>query len=83
MLGWTIVMIAGIILTGVVVVFMRKQRKAGHVAYWQKQREVEQRKGEAASRQPESLERSQKMDNVKSSVERIDGELSRLTGAKR
>lgn len=83
MVGWTIVMIAGIILTVVVVVFMRKHRKAGHVAYWQKQREVEQRKGEAASRQPESLARSQKMDNVKSSVERIDGELSRLTGAKR
>src|SRR5215510_10254514 len=78
MVGWTIVM-TGIMLTGVVVVFKRKQRKAGHIAYWQQQRAVEQRKGEAASRLPDSLGRRQKMDHAKASVERIDGELSRLT----
>jgi len=82
MVGWTIVMI-GIILTVVVVVFMRKQRKAVRIAYWRKQRDVEQQKGEAAARLPESPERSQKMDNAKWSVKRIDGELSRLTGSKR
>ena len=81
MVIWTIGMI-GIILACVVVVVMRKQRKARHIAYWQKQRDVEQRRGEAASRQPESRERSQKMDNAKVSVERINGELARLTGAK-
>jgi hypothetical protein len=78
MVVWTIVM-AGIILIGVVVIFKRKQRRAGHIAYWQQQREVEQRKGEAASRLPDSLERRQKMNHSKASVERIDGELSRLT----
>jgi hypothetical protein len=81
MVGWTIVM-AGIILIGIVVVFMRKQRQASHMAYWQQQREVEQRKGEAASRQPDSQARRQKMDHAKASVERIDDELSRLTGSK-
>ena len=81
MVGWTIGMI-GIILTGVVVVCLRQQRKARHIAYWQQQRDVEQRKGEAALRQPESRERSQKMDNARWSVKRIDGELARLTGAK-
>jgi hypothetical protein len=81
MVGWIIVM-TGIILIGVVVIFKRKQRQAGHIAYWQQQREVEQRKGEAASRRPDSLERRQKMDHAKASVERIDGELSRLTGSK-
>ena len=81
MVGWTIVM-AGIILIGIVVVFKWKQRQAGHIAYWQQQRAVAQRKGEAASQLPDSLERRQKMDRVKASVERIDGELSRLTGAK-
>jgi hypothetical protein len=80
MVVWTIVM-AGIILIGVVVIFKRKQRRAGHIAYWQQQREVEQRKGEAASRLPDSPERRQKMDHAKGSVARIDGELSRLTGS--
>jgi hypothetical protein len=78
MVGWTIVMI-GIMLIGVVVVVKWKQRQAGHIAYWQQQREVEQRKGEAATRLPDSLERRRKMDHAKASVERIDGELSRLT----
>ena len=81
MVFWTIVM-AGIILIGVVVIFKRKQRQADHLAYWQQQREVEQRKGEAASRQPDSPARRQKMDQAKASVERIDGELSRLAGSK-
>jgi hypothetical protein len=78
MVGWTIVMI-GIMLIGVVVVVKWKQRRAGHIAYWQQQREVELRKGEAASRLPDSPERRQKMDHAKASMERIDGELSRLT----
>jgi hypothetical protein len=78
MVGWTIVM-AGIMLIGVVVIFKRKQRRAGHIAYWQQQREVEQRKGEAASQLPDSPEQRQKMDHAQASVERIDGELSRLT----
>jgi hypothetical protein len=82
MVGWTIVMI-GIVLIGVVVVvFKRKQRQADHIAYWQQQRQVEQRKGEAAARLPDSLEGRQKMDSTKASMERIDGELSRLTGLK-
>jgi FtsZ-interacting cell division protein ZipA len=81
MVGWTIVMI-GIMLIGLVVVFQWKQRKAGHIAYWQQQRQVEQRRGEAASRLPNSLERRQKMDHAKASVERIDGELSRLAGSR-
>jgi hypothetical protein len=81
MVGWTIVM-AGIILIGVVVVFQWKQRKAGHIAYWQQQREFEQRKGEAASRLPDSQGRRQKMDHAQASVERIDGELARLNGSK-
>ena len=81
MVVWTIV-IAGIILIGVVVIFKRKQRQADHLAYWQQQREVELRKGEAASRQPDSQERRQKMDYAEASVKRIDGELSRLTGSK-
>jgi hypothetical protein len=78
MVGWTIVMI-GIMLIGVVVVFKRRQRQAGHIAYWQQQREIEERKGEAASRLPDSVERRQKMDHAKASLKRIDGELSRLT----
>lgn len=78
MISWTIVM-AGIMLIGVMVVFKWKQRQAGHIAYWRQQREFEQRKGEAASQLPDSLERRQKMDRAKASVERIDGELSRLT----
>jgi 6-phosphogluconate dehydrogenase (decarboxylating) len=77
MVGWTIGML-GIMLIGVVVVFKWKQRQAGHIAYWQQQRAVEQRKGEAASQLPDSQERCQKMDHAKASVERIDGELSRL-----
>jgi FtsZ-interacting cell division protein ZipA len=77
MVGWTIVMI-GIMLIGVVVVVKWKQRRAGHIAYWQQQREVEQRKGETASQLPDSPERHQKMDHAKASVERSDGELSRL-----
>ena len=81
MVVWTIVM-AGIILIGVVVIFKRKQRQADHIAYWQQQREIEQRKGEAALQQPDSQARRQKMDQAKASVERIDGELSRLVGAK-
>lgn len=81
MVVWTIVM-AGIILIGVVVIFKRKQRQADHIAYWQQQREVEQRKGEAALRQPDSQASRQKMDQAKASVERIDGELSRLAGSK-
>jgi hypothetical protein len=81
MVVWTIVM-AGILLIGVVVIFKRKQRRADHIAYWQQQREVEQRKGEAASQQPDSQARRQKMDHAKASVERIDGELSRLAGSK-
>jgi len=81
MVVWTIVM-AGIILIGVVVIFKRKQRRADHIAYWQQQREVEQRKGEAALQQPDSQARRQKMDQAKASVERIDSELSRLAGSK-
>jgi hypothetical protein len=81
MVVWTIVL-AGIMLIGVVVLFKRKQRQADHLAYWQQQREVEQRKGEAASQQPDSQARQQKMDQAKASVERIDGELSRLAGSK-
>jgi hypothetical protein len=81
MVVWTIV-ITGIMLIGVVVVFQWKQRKAGHIAYWQHQREFEQRKGEVASRLPDSPESRQKMDHAKASVERIDGELSRLTASK-
>ena len=81
MVVWTIVM-AGIILVGVVVIFKRQQRQADHIAYWQQQREVEQRKGEAASQQPDSQARRQKMDQAQASVERIDGELSRLAGSK-
>jgi hypothetical protein len=80
MVGWTIVII-GIMLIGVVIVFKWKQRRAGHIAYWQQQRAIEERKGEAASQRPDSVERRQKMDHAKASVERIDGELSRLTGA--
>ena len=82
MVVWTILM-AGIILIGAVVIFKRKQRRADHIAYWQQQREVEQRKGEAALQQPDSQARRQKMDQAKASVERIDGELSRLAGSKR
>ena len=81
MVVWTIVM-AGIILIGVVVIFKRKQRQASHIAYWQQQREVEQRKGETATQQPDSQARRQKMDLAKASVARIDGELSRLAGSK-
>jgi hypothetical protein len=81
MVVWTIVMV-GIILIGVVVIFKRKQRRADHIAYWQQQRGVEQRKGEAASQQPESPASRQKMDQAQASLERIDGELSRLAGSK-
>jgi hypothetical protein len=81
MVVWTIVL-AGIMLIGVVVIFKRKQRRADHLAYWQQQREVEQRKGEAASQQPDSQARRQKMDQAQASVARIDGELSRLAGSK-
>lgn len=81
MIGWTIVLV-GIILAGVVAVFKWKQRQAGHIAYWQQQREVEQRRGEAASRLPDSQERHQKMDHAKASVARIDGELARLNRSK-
>jgi hypothetical protein len=80
MVGWTIVII-GIVLIGVVVNFKWKQRRAGHTAYWQQQRVIEQRKGEAASQRPDSVERRQKMDHAQASLERIDGELSRLTGS--
>ena len=73
---------AGIMLIGGVVIFKRTQRQADHSAYWQQQREVEPRKGEAASRRPDALERRQTMDHAKASVARIDGELSRLTGSK-
>jgi hypothetical protein len=82
MVGWIVVM-TGIMLIGVVVVFKWKQRQAGHIAYWQQQREFERRKGEAASRLADSVERRQKMDHAKARVERIDGELSRLTGSQR
>jgi hypothetical protein len=82
MVVWTLVM-AGIVLIGVVVIFKWKQRQADHIAYWQQQREIEQRKGEAASQQPDSQASRQKMDQAKVSVERIDGELSRLAGSKR
>jgi hypothetical protein len=81
MVVWTMVMV-GILLIGVVVIFKRKQRQADHIAYWQQQREIEQRKVEAASQQPDSPVRRQKMDQAKASVERIDGELSRLAGSK-
>jgi hypothetical protein len=81
MVVWTLVM-AGIVLIGVVVIFKWKQRRADHIAYWQEQREVEHRKGETASQQPDSPARRQKMDQAKASVERIDGELSRLAGSK-
>jgi hypothetical protein len=81
MVVWTIVMV-GILLIGVVVIFKRKQRQADHITYWQQQREIEQRKVEAASQQPDSPVRHQKMDQAKASVERIDGELSRLAGSK-
>src|SRR6266545_1119270 len=82
MFGWTIVML-GIMVIGVVVVFKWKQRQADHIAYWQQQRQVEARTGEAASRLPDSVERRQKMAHAKASVERIDGELSHLTGPRR
>jgi hypothetical protein len=78
--GWIIVM-TGIMLTGGVIVFQWKQRPAGHIAYWQQLRAVEQRKGEVASRLPNALERHQARDHVKAIMERIDGELSRLTGS--
>jgi hypothetical protein len=81
MMVWTLVM-AGIVLIGVVVIFKRKQRQGDHIAYWQQQREIEQRKGEVALQQPDSEARRQKVDQAKASVERIDGELSRLVGAK-
>jgi hypothetical protein len=81
MVVWTIVM-AGIMLIGVVVIFKRKQRRADHIAYWQQQREIEQRKGEATSQQPDSPARRQKMAQATASVARIDGELSRLAGSK-
>ena len=71
----------GIILIGVVVVFKRKQRQAGHLASWQQQRAVEERTGEAASRRPDAVERRQTMDHAKASMARIDGELSRLTAS--
>lgn len=80
MVGWTIV-VAGIMLIGVMVVCQWEQRQAGHIACWQQQREVEQRKGDAASRLPKSQERRQKFDHVKANVERIDGELSHLTAS--
>ena len=80
MVGWSLV-IVGIILIGVVVVFKRKQRQAGHIAYWQQQRAVEEHKGEAASRLPDAVERRQKLDHAQASVARIDGELSRLTAS--
>jgi hypothetical protein len=70
MVGWIIVT-TGIILIGLVVVFKWKQRKAGHIAYWQQQRAVERHKGEAASRQPDSPERRQKMDHAKASTESL------------
>jgi hypothetical protein len=82
MVGWTIVMIGIVLIGAVVVVFKRKQRQAGHIAYWQQQRQIEQRKEEAAALLPDSLAGRQKMDNVKASMARIDGELSRLTGLK-
>jgi hypothetical protein len=69
----------GIMLTGVV--FKWEQRQAGHIAYWQQQRAVEQRKGEAASQLSDTLERHQAIDHAKGSMECIDGELSRLTGS--
>jgi len=81
MVVWTIV-VAGIVLIGAVVIYKRKQRQADHTAYWQQQREIEQRKGEAALQQPDSEARRQKMDQAKASVDRIDGELSRLAGSK-
>jgi len=81
MIGWTIVLV-GIMLAGVVAIFKWKQRQAGHIAYWQQQREVEQRRGEAASRLPDSQERRQKMDHAKASVARIDDELARLIRVK-
>jgi FtsZ-interacting cell division protein ZipA len=82
MVSWIIVM-TGIVLIGLVVVtFKWKQRQADHLAYWQQQREVEERKGEAASRLPDSVQSRQKMDAARASVERIDGELSRLIGSK-
>jgi hypothetical protein len=80
MIGGTIVM-PGIMVVGVVVVCQWKQRRAGHFADWPQQRAVEPRKGAAASRLPESLERRQKLDHAKASVARIDGERSRLTEA--
>ena len=55
-------------LIGVVVVFKWKQRRAGHIAYWQQQRAVEQHKGEAASQLPDSQARRQKMDRAKASA---------------
>jgi hypothetical protein len=76
--GWPIGM-TGIMLTGVV--FQWKPRQAGHIASWQQPRAVEQRKGEAASRLSDTLERHQAMDHAKGSMEGIDGELSRLPGA--
>ena len=82
MVVWTIVM-AGIILIGVVVIFKRQQRQADHIAYWHQQREIEQRRGEIASQQPDSPARRQKIDQALASVTRIDGELSRLAGSKR
>jgi hypothetical protein len=81
MVVWTIV-VAGIVLISVVAIFKRTQRQADHIAYWQQQREIEQRKGEAALQQPDSQARRQKIDQAQASVTRIEGELSRLTGSK-
>jgi hypothetical protein len=83
MVNWIIVMTGIVLLIGLIAAFKWKQRRADHLAYWQQQREVEERKGEAASRLPDSPQRRQKMDTTQASVERIDGELTRLTGSKR
>jgi hypothetical protein len=82
MIGWTMAMAVILLLSVVVVFFKWKQRRAGHIAYWQQQRAGEQRKGAAASRLPDSLERRRKMDHAKASVERIDGQLACLNGSK-
>jgi hypothetical protein len=78
MVIWIIAM-TGVTLSGLVIVFKWKQRQAGHIAYWQQQREIERRGGEAASRLPDCQERRHRMDQA--SVERIDSELSRLPGS--
>jgi hypothetical protein len=77
MVGWSIVM-GGIMLIGV----SGNNARGGHIVYWQQQRQVEQRRGEAASWRPDCVESRQTLDSAIASMECIDSELSRLAGSK-